>query len=514
MRNVKKSNPLKVSPPSLADDLFARAAAQPSLPAVLGPHPGDAMSYADLAQHIRALAIELEATGLCAGMNIGLHIPSGIAYICYTYAIWACGACVTPIPTELAGAEKRLIPQVIAIDAVIAAPRGHAVLIEETGRIAAKLADGMLVLGGTRQCKPPAALAGLHPAFIRFTSGTTGSAKGVVLSHATIHERIAAANAVMTIGPGDRVLWLLSMAYHFAVSIVAYLSYGATIVLPANAFGAGMISAATQHGVTLVYGAPTHYDLMVNDRNGQLPATLRLAMVTTAQLKMELAQRFEARFGVALNETYGIIEVGLPAINHDAPSAPRGSVGRILPAYTLKLAQPGNAVGAEDVENGGCGEILLRGPGLLDAYYEPWRTRSEILAEHDGWLATGDLGRLDAAGYLTLVGRAKEVISVAGMKFFPQEIEAVLERCDGVAEACAYAIPDERHGELPHADVVPKAGLPLPDPLVLKQRCQAELALYKVPVQIRLVAALPRTASGKLLRCKVDPIAKIKINRV
>lgn len=495
MTNPNKSE----SVPSLADDLFARAVALPDQPAIVGPRAGQSLTYADLATRVRDLAAVLADAGLRPGMNIGLHYPSGGAYIAYTYAIWAVGACVTPIPTELAGVEKRLIPNFVALDAIVTASHGHAVLLEEAGRVGAELPEQALLLIDTRLRDTPPDLAELHPAFIRFTSGTTGAAKGVVLSHRSIRERIAAANAVLEIGPDDRVVWLLSMAYHFAVSIVAYLSYGATIVLPANAFGVSILKAAVEHRATLIYGSPTHYELMTHDADGRLPTTMRLAIVTTARLSPELAQRFHDRFGLALNETYGIIEIGLPAINHADPWGHQGSVGRVLPAYALQLVRRDRA--DSDAGEVTTGEVLLRGPGLLDAYYEPWRPRAEILQDRDGWLATGDLGRLDADGYLTLVGRAKDMISVGGMKFFPQEVEAVLEQHPAIAEACVYGVPHPREGELPQADLIlSPAALPLPDTTALQAHCKRALAPYKVPHQFRIVAKLPRTASGKLLR--------------
>jgi long-chain acyl-CoA synthetase len=487
--------------PNLADDLFARATAQPDQPAILGPHTEQVLSYGALAAQIRSLAGKLLEAGVRPGMNIGLHYPSGGTYIAYTYAIWAAGACVTPIPAELAGPEKRLIQRRIALDAIVTSRRGHEPLMEEAGRIGGELPDDALLLSATRLRTPPPGLAALDPAFIRFTSGTTGTAKGVVLSHATIRARIAAANAVLAIGPADRVVWLLSMAYHFAVSIVAYLSYGAGIVLPANAFGVSIRKAANTHDATLIYGAPTHYELMTHETDGRLPGGLRLAIVTAARLRPELARRFRARFGIALNETYGIIEAGLVAINHDRAWEHPGSVGRALPAYTLKLGTPSGRSADHDPDTGGGREILLRGPGLLDAYYDPWRPRSEILTEGGGWLATGDLGRIDADGYLTLIGRTKDLISVGGMKFFPQEVETVLEQHPDIAEACVYGMPHPRDGERPWADLTLAASTTsAPDAAVLERHCRPMLAPYKVPHRFRIVAALPRTASGKLLR--------------
>ena len=113
-------------------------------------------------------------------------------------------------------------------------------------------------------CSRPAEFDRLHAAFIRFTSGTTGTSKGVVLSHETIRDRIEAANEALAIGPEDRVLWLLSMAYHFTVSIVSYLTFGATIVLPANHFAAAVVAACRRHQATLIYASPTHWALLAD----------------------------------------------------------------------------------------------------------------------------------------------------------------------------------------------------------------------------------------------------------
>lgn len=495
---------------SLADDFFARAATQPDHPLILGPGPDQAVTYGAFAAEVRARAAMLAGLGVVPGGNIGLHYPSGRDYIAYTYAIWACGACVTPIPTELAEAEKRLIAEHIAIDGIVTSRRGQQALAagrDATAPPPAELPGQAVYLAGTRRRPPPPELAALHPAFIRFTSGTTGSAKGVVLSHQTIRERIAAANQVLAIGPGDRVVWMLSMAYHFAVTIVAYLSFGATIVLPANAFGDAVIKAANAFDATVIYGSPTHFELLAQDDGGQSLPPLRLAIVTTARLRPELAERFRTRFGRALNETFGIIEIGLPAINHDRPAERQGSVGRVLPAYELRLEQEDGAPAVPDADGVTTGEVLLRGPGLLDAYYDPWRGRADILAERAGWLATGDLGRLDADGYLTLVGRSKDLISVSGMKFFPQEVEAVLERWPGVAEACVYAVPDRHQGEVAQADLVLATGASRPAEADLLAHCRAALAGYKVPRGFRIVGALPRTATGKLLRRGPRPAA-------
>lgn len=475
---------------NLAELFFQQAAQRPDHPLILGPRDDARIDYGEFAQSVRQLAEGLRAQGIKAGMNIGLHIPSGAEYIRYTYAIWACRACVTPIPVELAGEEKRRIFEYIQIDALISSHRPLSAIAPAPKAEPTPLNAGVQLAFLDGQRPPPPELAALDPAFIRFTSGTTGDAKGVVLSHKTILERIQAANQGLRIGPQDRVLWLLSMAYHFAVSIVAYLSFGATIILPKSAFGVSLLQAANRHRASIIYGAPTHYELMTHDRDLGLPP-LRLAIVTTARLGSELAEAFYRRFSIPLNETYGIIELGLPAVNLERPREKQGSVGRLLPAYELKLA-----------ERDGCdaAEILLRGPGMLDAYYDPWQPRERLLERNGGWLATGDLGVLDDEGFLTIVGRGKEIISVGGMKFFPQEVEGVLERHPAVQAACVFAVKSRRMGEAPAAHLVQAEGSARPDSAELRAHCARHLASYKIPERLQWVDRLAYTASGKLIR--------------
>lgn len=482
---------------NLAELFCQQAAQQPDHPAILGPG-SESFTYGNLRTEIQELASRLCAAGINAGMNVGIHYPSGSMYIIFTYGVWLCGACVTPIPMELATSEKEQILRQIAIDAVISTS-DLGLFSDFTARTPKALTDKSWLIEIHNSRQPPQELSALNPAFIRFTSGTTGESKGVILSHESIMERIQVANLRLHIGSIDRVVWLLSMSYHFAVSIVAYLTFGATIILCKNSFGQTILDAANLHHATLIYAAPTHYELMSHVAEGELPEGLRLAIVTTAYLRPEGALAFRNRFGMALNETYGIIEVGLPAINIDSPKDKQGSVGKVIPKYDVKL---------DNKDQDGIGEILLRGPGLLDAYYDPWLPRIEILAKRDGWLATGDLGTIDSEGFLWIQGRSKELISVAGMKFFPQEVESVLEKHSSVHEACVFAVRARRTGEVPMAHLVLTRGQEQPTDEELQSHCNKFLASYKIPSEFHWVESLARTGSGKLIR-RVDRLSNI-----
>jgi long-chain acyl-CoA synthetase len=190
-----------------------------------------------------------------------------------------------------------------------------------------------------------------------------------------------------------------------------------------------------------------------------------------------------------VTQALGIIEIGLPFINTDFAGDRSEAIGRLLPAYEMRLVDVG--LGA-DVK-----EIYLKGRGFLDAYYRPWRTRAEIMP--DGWFRTGDVAAVDAEGCVFLRGRTKDVINVMGMKFFPQEVEAVLISHPGVKDACVLPVADQRLGEVPIARVIPADPGSRLSESELQEYCKKQLADYKVPQRIEIVEELWRTASGKVI---------------
>lgn len=468
--------------------LQATAAQNPEHPAILSHD--HVLSYAKLDARIDQAARALSGAGVRPGHAIGLHLNSGIEYIVQNYAIWRCGAITVPVATELATVEKEEVCRNIALDFVLSQPgllgfAGDLVISQPTA-----ISSHASITKIRSPVEHPPEFRRVNAAFIRFTSGTTGQSKGVVLSHQSIYERIRAANGVLEIGPSDRVMWLLSMSYHFTVSIVAYLSFGATIILPKNNLAAAVVAACEEHQATLLYGSPMHCALMADYPRGLPLTSLRAAISTTTAVNPEVAARFQERYRVPIAQALGLIEIGLPCINLKFAGKKNGSVGQVLPAYELRLHDVGFG---PDMK-----EIFFRGPGFLDAYYRPWRTREQIL--QDGWFATRDVGMLDEDGCLYLRGRSKEVISVMGMKFFPQEVENVLCQHPWVLEAAVYAAANERTGEAARARVVLKDSNDVEQAAKeLRQHCLGLLASYKVPELIEFVRTLPRTASGKVL---------------
>jgi long-chain acyl-CoA synthetase len=461
------------------------------------------ISYAGLIAAAEQVAGALRGRGVCRHQRVGLLCDDSIDYIIASLAILSIPAAIVPISPEQTADEIATVIDRIDLDVIIAEPR---LLDPPSGMLPPVYADERCVLlpaagfiakefclvQRTASLAPPAGYFSSNPAFIRFSSGTTGTSKGVVLSHEAIIERTDAADRGMQITSADTVLWVLSMSYHFVVSILLFLRRGATIVLCSRRFPEALLEGIVVQRGTFIYASPFHYSLL--SRTDQLAGDslqqVRMAISTAMKLPEATAEAFSGKFGFELTEAYGIIEVGLPFIKLSGGRDKRGSVGRALPDFELRL---------DAIDQDGIGAIQIKGPGMLDAYFSPWQGRDEIL--QDGWFSTGDLGTIDTDGFLSIVGREKDVINFVGMKIFALEVESVINQHPGVKESLVYGVPHPQYGEIPTARVV-LLDIGARDSVLdnLRSFCYQRLAQYKVPKEFLSVDSLPKTASGKIKR--------------
>lgn len=402
--------------------------------------------------------------------RIGLNAPNGADYIVLALAILKQNACFVPIPSELTASERSHLATATALDAIVHAQSAEDWRVEAVTHASPPAFD-------------EAALAALNPAFIRFSSGTTGASKGIVISHETLLGRITAANEGLRITPQDRVLWVLPMAHHFAVSIVLYLYHGATTILAPASDPKVMIEMMHTHGATVMYGSPYHYTVLAGQPDAASLGGLRLAVSTAFALTNEVAELFASKTGLHLTQAMGIIEAGLPLMNLQHAQDKPTSIGQPLPAFEVKLDD---------------GELMLRGPGVFDAYLTPWQPRETVL--RDGWFATGDIAEMDEDGCFYLRGRVRSVINVGGLKCFPEEVEAVLCSHAGVKAARVTGRAHPALGAMPSAEIIPQDPASPPAVMELRKLCQERLSAYKVPLFYTFVSELPLTASGKLRR--------------
>jgi len=475
---------------NIVDQIALRASAE--RPALMAD--GVVLSYGVLLERVSRVAgwlKRLPGFHREAVPRVGLACRNGVDYIVLALAVLKAGGCLVPVAEELTAAERAELLERSGLFGVILGSgadwrRDEVVSHEPSTGV------GWLPLEN-HGLDHEAEFAALDPAFIRFSSGTTGRSKGVVLSHRKLRERIEAANAALGIGPGDRVLWMLPMAHHFAVSIVLYLYHGACTVLSDSHLAAEVLETARNTRATVIYGAPFHFSLLAADPGGYRWPDLRLAVSTAAPLPEQVAAAFAKRFGRPLVQGLGVIEIGLPLLNtggaQDAPSA----VGRPLPAFDVELRDDeGRPVAA-----GIIGELWIKGPGMFDAYLSPWQTLDEVCV--DGWFPTGDLAETDAAGRVFIRGRKKSIINVSGMKVFPEEVENVLLQHPAVAACRVSGTSHPMLGSVPAADVVLHEGQAVAARELIEW-CRKALSSYKVPARIRQVEQLALTASGKIRR--------------
>jgi long-chain acyl-CoA synthetase len=477
---------------NLVDLLYASAERYASRRALTDVRSGRSLSYGQLVREAQRIAAFLKTQGAEPGQRIGLLAPNDLTYVPAAFGLLAAGACLVPLASNLTPTEIAEIVREVQLNGCLAwpgaeapaDPRGPVMQDGECANFSFTWLD--------RDARAPAEFYSLDPAFIRFTSGTTAKSKGVVLSHAATGARVEASDNVLRFSEEDRILWVLPLAYHFAVTIVAYVRAGSHILLCPDTLPRAMVDAVHRLKPSVLYAAPLHFERMANLGPSQPFASIRAILSTAAPISPAVMERFESVYGVPVGQAYGIIEAGLPCINLGAEGLPATSVGRPVPGYQIAVvSDDGKRLPAEEL-----GEIGVRGDGLFSAYYAPWRLRAQIMS--DGWFLTGDLGLLDKAGALHLKGRKKTVIFVAGLKFFPEEVEDCINQFPGVKESRVFSRPHARVGEVPCAEVVldPHRG----DLDALKAHCARVLSAYKVPVEFTIVDAVPRTPSGKIRR--------------
>lgn len=452
-----------------------------------------ALTYRELLREAQRLSSRLEALGVERGKSIGLMLPNGRAFVIAACALLHLRAPIFLIPPNLRSMEFDSLRTEMPVDGLVSSillPPPHRGKSYELA-----LSDGP----GLRYFPLDDRPAGGSPlvfnaAFVRSTSGTTDREKGVVMTHQDVIERTDAANETLRIDEGDTVIWVLPMAFHFVVSIVLYLRFGARIALADGPFAAGILDLANEHNATVLYASPLHYRLLNSDRSGKSLSSLRLAVSTSTALPEEIARTFLDRYKIPVCQAYGIIEVGLPLINVDAAREKPEAVGKPGPGYSVAFFDDDLV----PVPHGEIGQLGLKGPGMFSTYLNPPRTRNDVL--HDGWFLTGDIARQDAAGVVRILGRCKSMINVGGNKVFPEEVERVLTGHPAVRAARVERRAHPQMGEVPFARVVLAAHADAPDPETLLAYCRKRLSDYKIPHGIEFTDSITETLSGKVRR--------------
>jgi acyl-CoA synthetase (AMP-forming)/AMP-acid ligase II len=350
------------------------------------------------------------------------------------------------------------------------------------------------------QCRP----APEHGALLLYTSGTTGHPKGVLLSHANIVAGVSLIHDAFEIKNSDRTLCVMPIFHTNGLmfSVLSFLMGGAAVMLRPRFSATALWDQIRDCAPNSFSVSPTILAMML-EHEARAPAASDIKLdyikVASAPTSLELATRFEARFGTGLLlETFGLTET--TAINTMNPLHGRrkfGSIGQALAPQELRIVDDeGRQLGS-----GQTGELIIRGPTVMKEYFrDPENTKTTI---RDGWLHTGDVGKADGDGFFYIVGRKKEMILRGGENISPLEIDGIVASHPRVLEAASVGLPDPIWGEVVGLCVVRDGPLNEED---IQAYCRANLSAYKVPQHIRFIEALPRNAMGKVLRAKLREV--------
>ncbi|MEV6968292.1 long-chain fatty acid--CoA ligase [Hamadaea sp. NPDC051192] len=502
---------------NLAENLTASAAKVPDQIAV--KLADRTLTFAELDDAAARVAGYLRLTGVQPGDRVGLMLPNVPEFAVLYYGILRAGAVVVPMNPLLkareidyylddSGASGMFTWHTFADEAAQGAHRADSVsLIIEPERFARELSTYDPVAEVAER-------AGDDTAVILYTSGTTGRPKGAELTHDNLSRNVdVTARTLLGLGPADVVFGGLPLFHSFGqtVALNTAVAVGATLVLIARFEPKAALGLLATEHATVFAGVPTMYGALLQaaaDSGVELP-DLRICVSGGAALPVELLHRFEARFGVAILEGYGLSETSpVACFNH--PDRPRkaGTIGTPIAGVEMKVVGPPGEDGVRhDLGDGEVGEIAIRGHNIMKGYWQRPEETAEAIV--DGWFLSGDLGRRDADGYYSIVDRAKDMVIRGGFNVYPREVEEVLYEHPAVAEAAVLGMPHRTHGEEVVAVVVLRPGATA-TPDELREHVKGQLAAYKYPRHVWIVDELPKTATGKILKREitVPPVAE------
>lgn len=488
---------------NLASLTLASAAARPDAPAV---RDGDrVLTYGELAALSAQFAARLVECGVGAGDRVGLMLPNVLQFPIAYLGILRAGGIAVPMNPLLRDEVSYYLSD-----------SGARVLCAEPlpgtiGETAAE-AGAELLVADDRMLELQASVpfsdverAASDTAVILYTSGTTGSPKGAELTHDNLRRNAEiCARGLLRLTPGDVIFGALPLFHSMGqtAAMNATFTTGAQLTLLRRFDPAAALAMIEAHGVTLFAGVPTMYiGLLAAAGEGtglSGAARLRVCVSGGASLPAEVLRRFEERFDSTILEGYGLSETSpVASFNHLDGLRKPGSIGTPIEGVCMRLIDGSGA----PVAQGDVGEIAIKGHNVMKSYWQ--RPEETAAAIRDGWFLTGDLARVDDDGYFFIVDRKKDLIIRGGLNVYPREVEEVLYAHPAVAEACVRAVPHERLGEEVGAAVVLRDGYAASED-ELSAYVKERLAPYKYPRVVWFVDALPKGATGKILRREIQ----------
>ncbi|GAB3007079.1 3-((3aS,4S,7aS)-7a-methyl-1,5-dioxo-octahydro-1H-inden-4-yl)propanoate--CoA ligase FadD3 [Mycobacterium bourgelatii] len=470
-----------------------------------------------LREEVHRAAAALIALGVQPGDRVAIWSPNTWHWVVACLAIHHAGATMVPLNTRYTASEASDILARTAAPVLFAAgrflgndraadlDRSALPALRDIVRIPIEADDGTwddFISRGSDLSAVHARAAVVSPddiSDILFTSGTTGRSKGVLCAHRQSLAASAAWAANGKITSDDRYLCINPFFHNFGykAGILACLQTGATLIPHLTFDPLRALQAIEQHRITVLPGPPTIYQTLLDHpaRGDYDLSSLRFAVTGAATVPVVLVERMQSELDIDIVLTaYGLTEangMGTACRPEDDAVTVATTCGRPFADFELRIDETG--------------EVLLRGPNVMLGYLDdPEATAAAI--DSDGWLHTGDIGTVDDRGNLRITDRLKDMYICGGFNVYPAEVEQVLARMEGVADAAVIGVPDERLGEVGRAFVVPKPGADLDEESVIAYT-REHLANFKAPRSVRFVDALPRNAGGKVVKPQLREMA-------
>jgi long-chain acyl-CoA synthetase len=475
------------------------------------------VSYADLWRQAREVAAALTERGVAPGDTVALLIGNTIDFPRAYYGALAAGATVVPVHLLLTPSEAAYVLRDSGTDLVIchtnllglgvpAADEAGVPLVSVGPAAPAASAAPQRLEDLIPTVTPLPAYASRRPddvAVVFYTSGTTGRSKGALLTHLNL-----VMNATVNVfdandaRPDDVVLGCLPLFHTFGQTVAMNGTFrvGGTMVLLARFTGDEAIEVMLREGVNVFHGVPTMYIGLVEAAAGRadLPR-LRLCVSGGASLPVAVLEQFNAAFSTTVFEGYGLSETSPTATTNQPHFGVRaGTIGHPVWGVEVEIARSDVDDRIELLPAGELGEIVIRGHNVFAGYLNQPEATEQVMV--DGWFRSGDLGRKDADGFISIVDRKKDIIIRGGFNVYPREVEEVLARHPAVAQVAVIGVPDQRLGEEICAVVVPDKAAPTPSEAEFIAWCQERVGRHKYPRQIRLLDELPLGPSHKVLK--------------
>lgn len=478
----------------LFDLSFAGRAAKRALEYVDRDGSLRALTFGEVDARASRMANELAARGLARGDRLCVHLANRVEFIDVYLACVRLGVILVPMNILYRERELRHILADAEPFAVVAASENDA---QYPGATVWWIDDLAACAAARDDARPEAAIDGDDPALIVYTSGTTGVAKGAILSHNNLAANGVVLASAWRITSDDRYLAVLPLFHVHGLGngLHCWLISGCTMRLLERFDQRTAARDLTDFRPTLFFGVPTVYvrlldAAVIGDADARtIGQSARLFVSGSAPLPTHVHEAFRRRYGRTILERYGMSEALMIMSNPYEGERRAGAVGPPLPGVSARIVGDDGAVAGDDT----VGEVEIRSPALFSGYWR--RPDATTAAFHDGWFRTGDLGVRSRDGYYTLRGRRGDLIISGGFNIYPREIEELLLEDPRVREAAVVGVPDAVRGEIPIAYIVADDAL---DVEALERTCRTQLASFKVPRAFVRIDVLPRTALGKV----------------